>query len=1334
MSNYINYFIGKNRGNFMKNLIPNFIADNFEKNESTGSFYGSVLSLDLKGFTKMTEELMQNGRYGAENLSDIINSIFEPIINTVHKNGGFISAFIGDAITAVFPDKFSGNSVITAENILDYYSRHKTVTVEKSTFKIELRIGIAYGKIQWGIINGDTRSIYYFKGDTVYRAADAQQSVKEGEYKIDSTELRIKNTAKNNIESKNENISSCTLKKFIPDNIIKMKTKGEFREIVSVFISFNDGKTDIKEFFRFLCDKSCEYKGYLNKVDFGDKGGIALVLFGAPTAYENSPENAVSFAFDAVKLFKGIKIGISKGVAFCGFIGSTARGEYTALGKVVNLSARLLTKCDDGGIILDEKISACSFKNFTVKQAGSYEFKGFKNKLKIFVPERTKSGIKSSDRNIFIGREKELKHIHNFIMPLFEGKNAGFLQINGDPGIGKSRLISAARSSVEANSVKWFYLSCDDTLKKSFNPFDYFFKNYFCIDEKNTAQENLKIFSGKFSEIKKLKSYESLINYNVMEYFIGRLIGLEIRNEAFESIGKKEIYENTIFSIRSFFHLLASSAPVIIEIDDLHNIDICSKDAVESVFNNSENFPLCLIASSRFNSDGSVYNLNIKAPVPEFISLTCLDRNSVNSLSESILGSKLSPRLSEMLWHKSTGNPFYTEQTSLYLKESGCLTKKGEILELSSTDIEIPDRISAIIISRIDRLSSELKKLIRTASVLGKEFSVKLLTAVLKRKNISTELDKAEKEAIWDKASEIFYIFKHGLLRDTVYEMQLKKTLRELHFTTAETIEKIYSGEIKTHSGELAYHYEKAEIRNKTKYYLNLAGDFCMENYMNSEAEQHFTKLLSYCDTDIETAIAKKNLGDVLFRSGDWKKSEKILRESYSDAGRAKNAQQTVISGLSLAEVIGETGGIDKAVRLFNKLLKISVKNDLENEKYHIYVNLGVLYREISGNYKRSVQFYEDALKYFIEKKSNDDVTAIYDNLGVTYANTGNYKKAFHYFRLAEKSALKNNDLFGLMNIYNNEGFIHSYRGEYDKTLAVYDKSLELAEKLGIKRHEGIIFGNFGAAYFYMGEFQKALDYCLKGLDVSKQLGDEINECHMMSTIGVLYRKLGHPEKSLECFEKQKDLALKMNIKNLYSIAIGNIAFMFTLTGEFEKSNIMYEESTKLCLETDDKVSLVTNYLNMAENYKYLKNFRRSLKLYEQAIKISTELDLKFHLVPAYFYSSEVYKELNDLKSALDNLEKCRSVATELNRKDYIFKCAVAFNLIDNSKPAADRVKLLISLDSDELSEEDKAMLYKAVFKISGSKEFKKKALKLYTELYKKLKYYDYKMAVNELK
>ncbi|KKL22362.1 hypothetical protein LCGC14_2436180, partial [marine sediment metagenome] len=87
----------------MNNLIPYFIHEKLQKGESSGSMDATALFLDISGFTRLTESLMQHGKEGAEILSNIINRIFTLPIQTIYSNGGFITTFAGDAFTAIFP-------------------------------------------------------------------------------------------------------------------------------------------------------------------------------------------------------------------------------------------------------------------------------------------------------------------------------------------------------------------------------------------------------------------------------------------------------------------------------------------------------------------------------------------------------------------------------------------------------------------------------------------------------------------------------------------------------------------------------------------------------------------------------------------------------------------------------------------------------------------------------------------------------------------------------------------------------------------------------------------------------------------------------------------------------------------------------------------------------------------------------------------------------------------------------------------------------------------------------------------------------------------------------
>ena len=87
----------------MKHFLSHFIQENYRHGLLEGSLRACTMFVDLSGFTRMTEKLMQKGAAGAEEMSTVLNQIFQPTVTLVYEQGGFIPYFAGDSFTAIFP-------------------------------------------------------------------------------------------------------------------------------------------------------------------------------------------------------------------------------------------------------------------------------------------------------------------------------------------------------------------------------------------------------------------------------------------------------------------------------------------------------------------------------------------------------------------------------------------------------------------------------------------------------------------------------------------------------------------------------------------------------------------------------------------------------------------------------------------------------------------------------------------------------------------------------------------------------------------------------------------------------------------------------------------------------------------------------------------------------------------------------------------------------------------------------------------------------------------------------------------------------------------------------
>mgnify|MGYP006282802791 FL=1 len=768
----------------MLNVIPRFINDKLKESQDLrrGSFEACVLYIDMVGFTPITEEMMKKGKQGAEELSVLINRIYNPLIRKIYRRGGFVASFAGDGVTALFPGGCGQNALDAARTIQDsFHSRSGYYRKFSGGRDINVRIGLSHGTVSWSIYGKDLKA-FCFQGDPVLEAAGISFGKEPGEISVSESMLPLLETESGNLVIRElegrrrplSRIRPTLARQFYPESVLRSDTGGEFRRVVPVFIGIRgESRSEIDRIVTGILNRTREYGGYFNGIFNENKGLYALVVFGAPVSYENDQNRALGLARALLEdCGHGVRVGFTSGTVFAGIVGSSRRCTYTVLGDSVNLAARIMQGSGWGRLRIPQEMLGDFALELETGEPDQVRVKGKKEPLTIVnVHDISHLPSTAAFQGALVGRDDELEELRGFLDPVFSGSFAGVFYVYGEAGIGKSRLV--ADLTAKLPEVQTFVMQTDEVLRRSLNPFTYMLKEYFGqLEQKdretfhrkwNLLTESIASSSGRDIAEEVLKDLKRTRS------FIAAMLEFFQEGSLYSQLDGKGRFSNTLQALKAFFKAQSILAPTVFVLEDIHWLDAESKAAVKTITTNVEEWPFAIIAPSRFSDDGSRPRLDLPEDVTvRELELQPLTGRTQEELIEKRLSGLPDVELSEFVMDRTEGNPFYIEQFCRYLQENGLLEEVDEHIHLKDTDYDIPKSINAVIVARLDRLSARLKELVQTASVLGREFDVQVLSTMLKgsRKQLEGLLEKGQGEAIWTALSEIIYIFRHALLRD----------------------------------------------------------------------------------------------------------------------------------------------------------------------------------------------------------------------------------------------------------------------------------------------------------------------------------------------------------------------------------------------------------------------------------------------------------------------------------------------------------------------------------------------------------------------------------------
>jgi class 3 adenylate cyclase/predicted Ser/Thr protein kinase len=491
-------------------------------------------------------------------------------------------------------------------------------------------------------------------------------------------------------------------------------------------------------------------------------GNSMLAFFGAPVAHEDDPARAVRAALDMLDEARNfdaelrrerdieldVRVGINTGTALLGNVSSDLKFEFTVMGDTVNLAALAQSAARPMSAVFTENTWRQVAPVFECFEFGSLEVKGRAEPVRAYEARGSRSettrvhGVAGLESPM-VGRGAEL----NALMRLSAIARAGVGRVAlviGEPGLGKSRLVTEWKTAdggsggSEETGLQWATGQC---LSYGQNHAYHLLVSLLrsllgvsAMTEEAELHRVLLIHTGRLFGDSATEVYP----------YLGHLLSLRIDESALKPLRQLDpqaLQNQYLMAMRRLAQAMASERPLALTLEDIHWADPSSIELLIKLMPLASESPLLFCIVTRPEHDAAGWKLvtaardTMGAGLTE-VTLKELPESDSQQLVFNLLNVQTLPdQMQSLILNKAEGNPFFVEEVIRMLIDQGALVKSGDqwIVSREVAQVDIPDSLQGLLMARIDRLPDEAKHILRVASVIGRQFSAKVLEHVIEK-------------------------------------------------------------------------------------------------------------------------------------------------------------------------------------------------------------------------------------------------------------------------------------------------------------------------------------------------------------------------------------------------------------------------------------------------------------------------------------------------------------------------------------------------------------------------------------------------------------------------